>query len=146
MSARPRRSATPTPATNRYAALKANLEERKRTLQAEIRMRLTVVRESHADADHKAGFDDADTANAELQGDLDLALTQMKVESLTLINAALQHLETDSYGVCVDCGDEISEARLRALPFAARCVECEQAREQRQPATRRAPLHFGRGE
>ena len=33
MSARPRRSATPTPATNRYAALKANLEERKRTLQ-----------------------------------------------------------------------------------------------------------------
>ena len=54
MSARPRRSATPTPATNRHAALKANLEERKRTLQAEIRMRLTVVRESHADADHKA--------------------------------------------------------------------------------------------
>ena len=80
MSARPRRSATPPPATNRYAALKANLEERKRTLQAEIRMRLTVVRESHADADHKAGFDDADTANAELQGDLDAPAARARLE------------------------------------------------------------------
>jgi DnaK suppressor protein len=33
------------------------------------------------------------------------------------------------YGDCFECGDEIAEARLRALPFAVRCRECEQSRE-----------------
>ena len=48
-----------------------------------------------------------------------------------------------------ECGEEIAEKRLRALPFAVRCKDCEEAREvaerrERQLAARRgaAPLFF----
>jgi DnaK suppressor protein len=53
----------------------------------------------------------------------------MKSETLNKIDAALRRLEDGSYGNCFECGDEISEARLRALPFAVRCKDCEEARE-----------------
>ena len=51
-------------------------------------------------------------------------------------------LEQGDYGNCFDCGEEIAEKRLRALPFAVRCKDCEAAREvaeqrQRQLAQRR---------
>ena len=40
-----------------------------------------------------------------------------------------KRLEEGTYGNCFECGDEIAEARLRALPFALRCKDCEEARE-----------------
>jgi DnaK suppressor protein len=53
----------------------------------------------------------------------------MKAETLTKINDALRRLEDGAYGNCADCGGEISDKRLRALPFAVRCKECEEGRE-----------------
>ena len=53
----------------------------------------------------------------------------MKSETLNKINEALRRLEEGTYGNCFECGDEIAEARLRALPFAVRCKDCEEARE-----------------
>ena len=53
----------------------------------------------------------------------------MEILDLHADAAALRRLEDGSYGDCFECGDEISEARLRALPFAVRCKECEEARE-----------------
>ena len=53
----------------------------------------------------------------------------MKAETLNKINEALARLEEGRYGMCFECGDEIAEARLRALPFAVRCKDCEEARE-----------------
>lgn len=41
------------------------------------------------------------------------------------LRAALDALEAGTYGVCVDCGAEIPEGRLRALPDAVRCVPCQ---------------------
>ena len=40
-----------------------------------------------------------------------------------------QAIDEGTYGRCVECGDEIGAARLRALPFAVRCKECEEIRE-----------------
>jgi DnaK suppressor protein len=53
----------------------------------------------------------------------------MKSETLNKVDAALRRLEDGSYGDCFECGEEIAEARLRALPFAVRCKDCEEARE-----------------
>jgi DnaK suppressor protein len=53
----------------------------------------------------------------------------MKAETLSKVNDALGRLEQGNYGNCFDCGEEIAEKRLRALPFAVRCKDCEQARE-----------------
>ena len=41
------------------------------------------------------------------------------------LRAALAAIEAGTYGVCVDCGAEIPEGRLRALPDAVRCVPCQ---------------------
>ena len=43
---------------------------------------------------------------------------------------ALFRLVEGTYGVCVDCGKDIPEARVRAKPEAARCSECQSARER----------------
>jgi DnaK suppressor protein len=53
----------------------------------------------------------------------------MKSETLNKVDAALRRLDDGTYGDCYECGEEIAEARLRALPFAVRCKDCEEARE-----------------
>ena len=49
--------------------------------------------------------------------------------TLSKIDEALGRLEEGAYGNCFECGSQISEQRLRALPFAVRCKDCEEARE-----------------
>ncbi len=44
---------------------------------------------------------------------------------------ALHRLDDGTYGICVDCGAPIDEARLEARPQAARCLACEEKAEQR---------------
>ena len=56
----------------------------------------------------------------------------MKAETLKRIDEALSSLEKGSFGYCYECGNEIIEQRLRALPFAVRCKSCEEAREVAQ--------------
>jgi len=74
-------------------------------------------------------LDQGESSEVDIQEDIEFALIQMKSETLNKIDAALRRLEDGSYGDCFECGEEISEARLRALPFAVRCKECEEARE-----------------
>ena len=87
-------------------------------------------------------LDAVESAEADIQEDIEFALVQMKSETLNKITDALARLEQGEYGYCYDCGEEIAEKRLRALPFAVRCKECEEAREnaeqrQRQLTARR---------
>jgi DnaK suppressor protein len=74
-------------------------------------------------------MDQGETSEVDIQEDIELALIQMKAETLNKINEALARLEEGRYGMCFECGEEISGARLRALPFAVRCKDCEEARE-----------------
>jgi len=87
-------------------------------------------------------LDAVESSEADIQEDIEFALIQMKSETLNKINDALGRLEQGQYGNCFECGEEISEKRLRALPFAVRCKDCEEAREvaeqrERQMAARR---------
>ena len=52
------------------------------------------------------------------------------VEELREVNAALARLDDGSYGVCADCGVDITFERLHAEPEAARCVECQARHEK----------------
>ena len=60
----------------------------------------------------------------------------MKAETASKINEALVRLEEGRYGLCFECGDEIAQPRLRALPFAVRCKDCEEAVEMAQQRDR----------
>ena len=114
-------------AKNRYNELKKMLEDRRRELLNEVQGRIRDVRlEGNKDRDV---LDQGESSEVDIQEDIEFALIQMKSETLTKIDAALRRLEEGTYGDCFECGDNISEARLRALPFAVRCKDCEEARE-----------------
>jgi len=72
--------------------------------------------------------------------DIEFALIQMKAETLDQINQALSRLDEGAYGYCLECGEEIPERRLRALPFAIRCKDCEEALEVAESAMAPRPV------
>ena len=130
-------------ARERYAELKRILEDRRREILAEVQEKMRDVRAEGASGEGAGVLDAAETSEADIQDDIELALIQMKSETLHKIEEALLRLEEGTYGNCFECGDEISERRLRALPFAVRCKDCEEARElaerrQRQMSQRRS--------
>jgi len=113
--------------TTRYNELKKMLDNRRRELMAEVQGRIRDVRtEVNKERD---AMDQGESSEVDIQEDIELALIQMKSETLNKIEAARRRLDEGTYGDCFECGDEISEARLRALPFAVRCKDCEEARE-----------------
>ena len=120
---------------SRYEELKRMLEERQRELVAEVQGKIRGVRADGAEKPHEV-MDQGETSEVDIQEDIELALIQMKAETLNKINEALSRLEEGSYGRCFECADEIAEPRLRALPFAVRCKDCEEARENAQKRER----------
>lgn len=131
----------------RYAELRRILEERRREMVTEVQGKIRDVRSEAAATPVNGVLDAAESSDADIQEDIELALIQMKAETLTRIDEALARLEKGTFGFCTECGQEISERRLRALPFALRCKDCEEAREvaeqrERQAATRRSSLFF----
>ena len=123
------------PSGNRYEELKQMLEERQRELVAEVQGKIRGVRADGAEKPHEV-MDQGEAGEVDIQEDIELALIQMKAETLNKINEALSRLEEGSYGRCFECADEIAEPRLRALPFAVRCKDCEEARENAQKRER----------
>jgi RNA polymerase-binding transcription factor DksA len=123
---------------SRQNELKAMLEGRKRELSSELNAR---KRDAHA---RNAATHDRNSehhiAEPGSTANIELALIQLKSETLNRIDAALKKLAQGTYGNCVECADPISKERLSALPFAVRCTGCEQRREaaaRRQPVEQR---------
>lgn len=130
-------------ARERHDELKRILEERRRQILSEVQEKMRDVRAEGASGENQGVLDAAEASEADIQDDIEFALIQMKTETLHKIDEALARHAEGTYGFCFECGDEISQRRLRALPFAVRCKECEEAREvelnrERQLARRSA--------
>ena len=128
---------------SRYSELRRMLEDRRQEIFAEVQGKIRGVREEASwGAKQTEVMDAGESSEADIQDDIEFALIQMKSETLNKIDDALVRLEQGNYGNCFECGEEIVEKRLRALPFAVRCKDCEEAREvaerrERQLAARR---------
>ncbi len=121
----------------RYNELRQMLEDRRRELQSEVQGKISDVREEGAWGSKLNDVVDAvESSEADIQEDIEFALIQMKAETLNKVNDALKRLENGDYGNCFECGEEIAEKRLRALPFAVRCKDCEEARENAEQRER----------
>ncbi len=117
----------------RYQLLKAMLGERRREVQDKLRsLRETLPVEASVVRDaEEQSVDDFVT-------EVDMALMQMKSETLSKIDQAIARLEDGTYGVCQECDGEISAARLKALPFAPLCRTCQEDAESTVRAAREA--------
>jgi DnaK suppressor protein len=130
-------------APERYNELKRMLDERRSELQAAVKGKMRDVRaEAVWGGKQNEVLDAVESSEADIQEDIEFALIQMKSETLNKVTDALARLKQGDYGYCFECGEEIAEKRLRALPFAVRCKDCEEAREiveqrERQLAQRR---------
>jgi len=120
----------------RYEDLRTILEGRRREILNEVQGKIRDVRTEGTTQKLNEVFDAGESSEADIQEDIEFALIQMKSETLQRINEALRRLEEGKYGFCYECGEEIAEPRLRALPFAVRCKDCEEAREQAEQRER----------
>lgn len=84
-----------------------------------------------------------DCTNSEKRGvtthmaDSDSSRNEMGLQMLTengniisLIDDAIERLANGEYGICMDCGEPISEARLMARPYAIFCIDCKSRHEE----------------
>ena len=109
------------------------LEGRRREVQLDVQSRIRDGR-----AGRTAGVGDiGEISEAGTQEDIDFALLQSKTEALDRLDQAIGRIEAGEYGDCLVCHVEISEQRLRALPFAVRCTRCESLHEQDKARARR---------
>jgi DnaK suppressor protein len=125
--------------TKRNAGLRQMLSERRREMQNEVQSR---IRDGRTDRPIEV-CDDLEHSDGDIQEDLELALLQMRAETLARIDEALARLDAGKYGSCFECDSEIAERRLRALPFAVRCQACEERREEEQGHARRLAQRRG---
>jgi DnaK suppressor protein len=73
--------------------------------------------------------DVGDQALMDLERELGISLMEMRNRRRQSIDEALVRLSEGTYGICAECGVEISEKRLEAVPFAKLCVECQSRQE-----------------
>jgi DnaK suppressor protein len=75
-------------------------------------------------------LDAGDLSTYDLGRDVDYELLTMHTEALKDIDEALERLDEGTYGICEECGEEIGEKRLKAIPFALCCLECQEEKER----------------
>jgi RNA polymerase-binding transcription factor DksA len=99
----------------------SELEQRLRSRLKELEDRLNNVEET---LDEPANADFSERAS-EREGDEVLeGLGNAGLMEIRMIKAALARMDAGEYGICVNCGDEISPERLNAVPHAPRCKNC----------------------
>ena len=62
----------------------------------------------------------------------DLAIRNVDRDSVLLrqVKAALRRVHDGSFGTCIDCESEISSKRLVAVPWASRCIRCQETADR----------------
>jgi len=80
--------------------------------------------------EHWAYADEVDGIQANERREIGFATRELLVERVNRITAALDRLNDGEYGTCVECGEKIAPARLRALPEVQTCVRCQDRLER----------------
>jgi len=93
-------------------------------------------RAAHVDESDRAtelsSYEDhpADLASETFEREKDLAIGESVQHTLHKVINALEKLDRGTYGRCDACARPIKKARLRALPFATLCMECQSRLER----------------
>jgi RNA polymerase-binding transcription factor DksA len=101
-----------------------SIETRRRQLlerKDELSQRLVKI-DAELDQPHSTMF-----AEAAIEREGDEALEDLGaagLQEIRMIEAALDRIDAGTYGICVSCGDEISEERLNVLPATPKCRDC----------------------
>jgi len=126
-------SAVPKPSREGFLAkVKEHLLETKSKLLEEMDTEQKAQREGNKDE----GMDAYDLASEERDREINFILSDRERAKIKEIDDALARLADHSYGVCEECGLDIGEERLKALPFTRVCRDCQQDREREAKSQR----------
>ena len=102
-----------------YEDLKYELEARLAGLEARLSNIKRDVTQAHSG-------DSAEQAQERENDEVVDAIGNETALSISIIQAALGRIENGTYGACDQCGDSITQERLKAIPEATRCLNCVQ--------------------
>lgn len=111
------------PSDATQADMRASLEEERASLRAQL---AELGFGENGGLDYDQNFADSSQVTAE-RGEAE-AVAQSLKETLDEVENALVKFEAGTYGVCENCGQPISPARLEAKPAARRCIDCASKR------------------
>jgi DnaK suppressor protein len=86
--------------------------------------------------DESVYTDAIDQASADVDKSFAMQMKNRERDTLLQIQEALRRIEAGAFGECDRCGEQISEARMKAFPFTTVCVDCKaemEAEEHRFP-------------
>ena len=112
--------------------VRENLLETRARLLAEMDNEQKAQREGNKDE----GMDAYDLASEERDREINFILSDRERAKIKEIDDALARIGDSSYGICEECGLEIGEERLEALPFTRVCRDCQQDREREAKSQR----------
>jgi len=112
---------------------RTTLEEMRAQTVRSVKHEITEGREHQKDD----GMDTYDLASDARDQEISVILTDRVREKLGAIDEALGRMDDGSYGVCEECGLDIAEGRLLALPFTRLCVSCQSDRERESKLNKR---------
>lgn len=119
------------PGEKGFAMEKKVLEEMKQKLLARQREILEGLKALNKEPDDNDVQDLADKAAETYEQNLYQSLSENEYRELKMIEQAIEKINTGCYGQCSKCEKDIAPARLNFFPFAARCVSCQEAYENR---------------
>ena len=85
--------------------------------------------------DHNDNYPDpTDRASAESDRNFELRIRDRERKLFAKVKSALERIESDVYGICEECGDDISRERLEARPVTTLCFDCKTSQENNEKA------------
>ncbi len=114
---------------DRKTTLRTMLLERRQVLTREIDELIARHRSDQLLQREQSVADTGDRSLQDSTGEQQISILEVRNRMRNQIDEALHRLQDGTYGTCEDCASEISPERLKAMPFARRCVECQQKAE-----------------
>ncbi|MCL4322250.1 MAG: RNA polymerase-binding protein DksA [Deltaproteobacteria bacterium] len=74
--------------------------------------------------------DPTDRATLESDRNFELRIRDRERKLISKIKEALERIENGTYGICAECGEEISEKRLESRPETTMCIICKTKEEE----------------
>lgn len=121
----------------RNAALRRLLINRREEIVKEAKAEISKYIKGEKRQLVETALDDGDWSVIDLAEDISLKQLSAHRENLLKIDEALRKLKEGTYGKCEDCGEEISDKRLKVIPFAIYCIDCKEKREQLEELERK---------
>jgi len=123
------------------AATAKDLKQIRKTLQSKINELMAEAGKTVVDmAGNEEKLPDMnDRASLESDVNLEIRMRERERKLIVKMREAIERIDSGTYGICEECGENIGVKRLMARPVTTLCIECKTIEEKRQKLQGRTP-------